>query len=102
MHRKGYISMLLAILATSSLCRPMMKLETTHHTSVRKTPNISELSRRDLFASLTHDQKQLMSQLLPQFYAERSNGKENLQESDYGGWMDFGRRSLEDPNPVSY
>ncbi|KAE8574745.1 hypothetical protein XENTR_v10003559 [Xenopus tropicalis] len=100
MHNKGYISVLLAVLATASLCRPMADVESSHHGSPRKSPVTSELNRRDLMASLSHDQRQLISQLLPHLYAELSNGEAHflpVQDRDYAGWMDFGRRSLEEP-----
>ncbi|XP_041432444.1 gastrin/cholecystokinin-like peptide isoform X1 [Xenopus laevis] len=101
MHNKCYMSVLLAVLAAISLCRPMTDLQSAHDGSPRKTPGTSsELSRRDLLASLSHEQRQLISQLLPHLYTDLSNSQTHfhpVQDRDYAGWMDFGRRSLEEP-----
>ncbi|XP_077316057.1 gastrin/cholecystokinin-like peptide [Lithobates pipiens] len=98
MDKKICVSILLAMLAIAALCRPMTELESARHGAQRKN-SISEVSRRDLLASLTHEQKQLiMSQLLPQLLSELSNAEDHLhpmRDRDYAGWMDFGRRSSE-------
>ncbi|XP_075071466.1 gastrin [Mixophyes fleayi] len=99
MDRKVCVSVLLAILATASLCRPMTEMESAIYGPQRKRSSPSEVSRRDLLASLTHEQKQLMSQLLPQMLADMPNVEGHLHpmhDRDYAGWMDFGRRSSED------
>ncbi|XP_068119127.1 gastrin/cholecystokinin-like peptide [Hyperolius riggenbachi] len=100
MDMKVCVSILLAILATAALCKPMTELESSRHELQRKSSIPSEVSRRDLLASLSHEQKQLlMSQLLPHLLAEISNGEGHLHpmhDRDYAGWMDFGRRSSED------
>ncbi|KAM4691886.1 gastrin/cholecystokinin-like peptide [Rhinophrynus dorsalis] len=100
----GCVSLMLVILATVSLCRPMTELQSMRHSAQRKSPTISELSRRDLLSSLSHEEKQMMSQLLPQLYAELFNAEGHLHpmhDRDYAGWMDFGRRSSEDSIPDS-
>ncbi|XP_053309675.1 gastrin [Spea bombifrons] len=99
MDNKVCVSVLLAILATACVCRPMAEVESSRHSAARKTP-VSEISRRDLLASMSHEQKQLMSQLFPQLFAELAAVEGHLHpmhDRDYAGWMDFGRRSSEDP-----
>ncbi|XP_063819612.1 gastrin/cholecystokinin-like peptide [Pseudophryne corroboree] len=99
MDRKLCVSVLLAMLAIATLCRPMTDLESARHSPQRKSSFPSEVSRRDLLASMTHEQKQLISQLLPQLLAEMSNAEGHLHpvhDRDYAGWMDFGRRSAEE------
>ncbi|XP_072269824.1 gastrin/cholecystokinin-like peptide [Pyxicephalus adspersus] len=100
MDKKVCVSILLAMFATAALCRPMTELESSRHGAQRKN-SFSEVSRRDLLASLSHEQKQLiMSQLLPQLLAE-INAEGHLHpmhDRDYAGWMDFGRRSSEVPD----
>ncbi|XP_053554763.1 gastrin/cholecystokinin-like peptide [Bombina bombina] len=100
MNRKLCISVFVAMLATASLCRPMSDVESTRQEPLRKLLATSGLQRRDLLASLSHDQRHMMSQLLPQLYAELSNSEDHLHpmhDRDYNGWMDFGRRSSENP-----
>ncbi|OCT59856.1 gastrin/cholecystokinin-like peptide [Xenopus laevis] len=101
MHNKLYTIVLLVVLTTATLCRPMTDLESrSHGGSPRKTPGTSELSRRDLLASLSHEQKQLISQIFPHLYTDLINSEAHfhpVQDRDYAGWMDFGRRSLEEP-----
>ncbi|CAI9618964.1 unnamed protein product [Staurois parvus] len=98
MDKKLCVSILLAMLAIAAVCRPMTELESAKDGAQRKNA-LSEVSRRDLLASLTHEQKQLiMSQLLPQLLSELSNAEDHLhpmRDRDYAGWMDFGRRSSE-------
>ncbi|KAM5136004.1 gastrin [Mantella aurantiaca] len=98
MDKKVCVSILLAMLATAALCRPMTELESARAGAQRKN-SFPALSRRDLLASLSHEQKQMiMSQLLPQLLAELSNAEDHLhpmRDRDYAGWMDFGRRSSE-------
>ncbi|KAG9474179.1 gastrin/cholecystokinin-like peptide [Eleutherodactylus coqui] len=105
MDRKVCVSVLLAILATAALCRPMTEQQSARYGAQKKSPIPSEISRRDLLASLSHEQKQfMMSQLLPQLLAEMSTAEGHLhpmQDRDYAGWMDFGRRSSEDQVPDS-
>ncbi|KAM3921414.1 gastrin [Leptodactylus fuscus] len=100
MDRKVCVSILLAMLATAALCRPMTELQSAKYGPQKKSSLTSDVSRRDLLASLSHEQKQLMmSQLLPQLLAEISNAEGHLHpmhDRDYAGWMDFGRRSSED------
>ncbi|KAM9296728.1 gastrin/cholecystokinin-like peptide [Gastrophryne carolinensis] len=97
---KVCVSILLAMLVTAAICKPMTELESGRHGGQKKSSFTPEVSRRDLLASLTHEQRQLiMSQLLPQLISEMSNAEEHLQpmhDRDYAGWMDFGRRSTED------
>ncbi|XP_073428795.1 gastrin/cholecystokinin-like peptide isoform X1 [Dendrobates tinctorius] len=100
MDRRVCVTILLAVLATAALCRPMAEQQSARYGPQKKVPFPSEVSRRDLLASLSHEQKQLMmSQLLPQLLAEMSNAEGHLHsmhDRDYAGWMDFGRRSAED------
>ncbi|XP_071969744.1 gastrin/cholecystokinin-like peptide isoform X2 [Engystomops pustulosus] len=99
MERKVGVSILLAMLATAALCRPMTELQAARLGPQKKSPISSDISKRDLLASLTHEHKQVMSQLLPQILSEMSNGERHLHpmyDRDYAGWMDFGRRSSED------
>ncbi|XP_069809476.1 gastrin/cholecystokinin-like peptide [Dendropsophus ebraccatus] len=102
MDSKVCVSILLAMLATAALCKPMTELQSAGYGLQKKN---SEISRRDLLASLTHEQRQLMmSKLLPQLLAEISSAEGHLHpmhDRDYAGWMDFGRRSLEDQVPDS-
>ncbi|KAM4032765.1 gastrin [Anomaloglossus baeobatrachus] len=99
MDRKVCVTILLAILATAALCRPMTELQSARH-GPQKSTFPSDVNKRDLLASLSHEQKQLMmSQLLPQLLAEISNAEGHLHpmhDRDYAGWMDFGRRSAEE------
>ncbi|KAM4622540.1 gastrin/cholecystokinin-like peptide [Discoglossus pictus] len=97
MHRQVCITILVAMLATTTLCRPMTDLASERHQTLKKSPAAPQMSRRDLLATLPHDQ--LMSQLLSQLNAELSNAEQHLHpmhDRDYNGWMDFGRRSSED------
>ncbi|XP_056404754.1 gastrin/cholecystokinin-like peptide [Hyla sarda] len=105
MDRKVCVTVLLAILATAALCKPLTELQSAQYGLQKKSAFPSEVSRRDLLASLSHEQRQLMmSQLLPQLLAEISNAEGHLHpmhDRDYAGWMDFGRRSSEDQVPDS-
>ncbi|KAM8945371.1 gastrin/cholecystokinin-like peptide [Pelodytes ibericus] len=94
MDRKVCVSVLLAMLVTASICRPMKDIESAKHGLDRKSPS-SGLNRRDLLESLSHEQKQLMSQLLAELSAAEGH-LPPMHDRDYAGWMDFGRRSLED------
>ncbi|XP_075701671.1 LOW QUALITY PROTEIN: gastrin [Rhinoderma darwinii] len=104
MDRKVCVSILLAMLATAALCRPMTELQSARY-GPQKNLFPSEVNKRDLLASLSHEQKQrIMSQLVPQLLAEISNAEGHLHpmhDRDYAGWMDFGRRSSEDQVPDS-
>ncbi|XP_063281593.1 gastrin/cholecystokinin-like peptide [Pelobates fuscus] len=97
MDRKVCVGVLLAILVTASLCKPLKRLESARHSDLPKTSS-SGLSRRDLMESLSHEQRQIMSQLFPQL-SELLTAEGHFQpkqDRDYAGWMDFGRRSSED------
>ncbi|CAJ0942384.1 unnamed protein product [Ranitomeya imitator] len=51
----------------------MAEQQSARYGSQKKIPFPSDVSRRDLLASLSHEQKQLMmSQLLPQLLADRN------------------------------
>ncbi|NWR80886.1 ANTR protein, partial [Centropus bengalensis] len=93
---KVCIGLILAILATSCLCRPAAPgpAKDPHQLPAR-------LLRRDWPESLSQEQKLLLSQFLPHILAGDSahgaEGLEALHELYYPDWMDFGRRSAEEP-----
>uniref|UniRef100_A0A8C5Q9V3 Gastrin/cholecystokinin peptide hormone domain-containing protein n=1 Tax=Leptobrachium leishanense TaxID=445787 RepID=A0A8C5Q9V3_9ANUR len=103
MDRKVCVSVLLAMIVSASISRPMTEVGSARHGALKKS-TFSGISRRDLMASLSHDQRKMMSQLLPELYAELSTAESHfqpMQDRDYAGWMDFGRRSSEDFNSDS-
>ncbi|NWR63330.1 ANTR protein, partial [Bucorvus abyssinicus] len=104
MKVKACIGLILTVTVTVCLCRPMA--ETLDDAGdLRQLP--ARLARRDWPESLSQEQKHLISQFLPHiFSAELSDrkgyvhgdkGMEALHDHYYPDWMDFGRRSAEDP-----
>ncbi|KAM6295647.1 gastrin/cholecystokinin-like peptide [Aegotheles albertisi] len=103
MPAKLCISLVLAIVATACLCRPAAEAPRAAGDPQRSPPR---LVRRDWPESLSQEQKHLISQFLPHILTELSNhkgyvhgdeGAEALHDHFYPDWMDFGRRSAEDP-----
>ncbi|KAF1474751.1 Gastrin/cholecystokinin-like peptide, partial [Eudyptes chrysocome] len=102
MKAKVCISLVLAIVATTCLCRPAAEAPGTAG-DPRRLP--ASLVRRDWPESLSQEQKHLISRFLPHIFTELSNhkgyvhgdkGMEALHDHYYPDWMDFGRRSAED------
>ncbi|XP_029428192.1 gastrin/cholecystokinin-like peptide [Rhinatrema bivittatum] len=107
MTRTVWLGFLIALLAGAGLSRPMggvHKPDTASAQSQASRSLSSEPARRDLLGSLSQDQMLFMSRFLPEIYAELSNkdgywhenGVHPMHDRDYAGWMDFGRRSVED------
>ncbi|NXL46405.1 ANTR protein, partial [Podilymbus podiceps] len=103
MKVKVCISLVLAMVATTCLCRPAVEVPGAAG-SPRQLP--ARLVRRDWPESLSQEQKHLISRFLPHVFTELSNrkgfsvpgdeGTEALYDHYYPDWMDFGRRSAED------
>ncbi|XP_025070301.1 gastrin/cholecystokinin-like peptide [Alligator sinensis] len=109
MKGKVYMCLLLAILVTACLsratsdARQLGSAPDTNGMPHRSSPAHAKLVRRDWLASLSQDQKHLISKFLPHIYGAELANQENywheddaLHDHDYPGWMDFGRRSIED------
>ncbi|NWI62142.1 ANTR protein, partial [Todus mexicanus] len=100
MKVKMCISLILATVATTCLCRPAAEAPGAaghpHQLPARRV-------QRDWPESLSQEQNHLISQFLPHvFAAELSDhkgygdeGTEALHDHYYPDWMDFGRRSAE-------
>ncbi|NXV15848.1 ANTR protein, partial [Cepphus grylle] len=102
MKLKVCIGLVLAIVATTCLCRPAAEAPGAAG-DPRRLP--ATLVRRDWPESLSQEQKHLISQFLPHVFTELSDpkgyvrgdeGTEALHDHYYPDWMDFGRRSAED------
>ncbi|NXF55225.1 ANTR protein, partial [Oceanites oceanicus] len=102
MKVKVCIGLVLAIVATTCLCRPAAEAPGAAG-DPRQLP--ASLVRRDWPESLSQEQKHLISQFLPHIFTELSDhkgyvhgdeGTEALHDHYYPDWMDFGRRSAED------
>ncbi|NWU72190.1 ANTR protein, partial [Pterocles burchelli] len=103
MKVKVCIGLILAVVATVCLCRPAAEAPGSARDPRQPLPS---LVRRDWAESLSQEQKHFISQFLPHIFTELSARKgsvhgdaamEALHDHFYPDWMDFGRRSAEDP-----
>ncbi|NXS61373.1 ANTR protein, partial [Brachypteracias leptosomus] len=101
------IGLILAMLASTCLCRPAVEAPGAARSPPQLPPS---LVRRDWPESMSQEQKHLISQFLPHIFAELSDhkgymqgdqGTEALHDHYYPDWMDFGRRSAEDSADAS-
>ncbi|NXF57285.1 ANTR protein, partial [Ciccaba nigrolineata] len=102
MKMKVCIGLVLAVVATSGLCRPVAEAPGAAGGPRQLPPS---LVRRDWPEALSQEQKHLISRFLPHIFTELSDrkgyvhgdeGTEALHDHYYPDWMDFGRRSAED------
>ncbi|NXU50225.1 ANTR protein, partial [Turnix velox] len=99
MKVKLCLGLILSVVATTCLCRPMAGTSG----APQRLPPL--LLRRDWPQFLSQEQKHLISHFLPHIPAELRDSKgyslgdkelEALHEHFYPDWLDFGRRSAED------
>ncbi|XP_013055188.3 gastrin/cholecystokinin-like peptide [Anser cygnoides] len=107
MKGKVCVGLVLAVTATACLCRPAAEAPGAAG-DPRRLP--TSLVRRDWPEPLSQEQQHLISRFLPHMFAELRDrkgfvqgdeGAEALHDHFYPDWMDFGRRSSEDPADAS-
>ncbi|XP_078497537.1 gastrin/cholecystokinin-like peptide [Lissotriton helveticus] len=100
-------TVLLTVLAAGCLAMPMMPDSqmldmASSQRDLRRSAASSELSRRDLLNSLSPEERHFLLQAFPNALADLSNKDHEMgpwhpmHDRDYEGWMDFGRRSVDD------
>ncbi|NXE78934.1 ANTR protein, partial [Cochlearius cochlearius] len=102
MKAKVCIALILAIVATTCLCRPVAEAPGA---AGDPHPLPASLVQRDWPEYLSQEQRHLISRFLPHIFTELGDrkgyvhggeGMEALHDHYYPDWMDFGRRSAED------
>ncbi|XP_069489042.1 gastrin/cholecystokinin-like peptide [Ambystoma mexicanum] len=107
MTSQASMCILLAILVASCLSMPMMSEPQASDAAVapRNAAAPSELSRRDLLNSLSQEQRHYLLKAFPDAFTDLSNQDlfwhelaplHPVHDRDYEGWMDFGRRNVDD------